>query len=562
MSILIVDDSATMRKIFQKTLQEIDDFSIKEAQNGKEALELIKENEEINYLFLDVNMPIMNGRELIIELKKENLDKRLNIILISTEVSAMDEDELKNLGVVGAISKPFKISELKNILSSLVKIKEKEEKMEKINSEDLEKEEEIEEIEKIEIVLKKSIEDCIEEYVDIYTKELKNTEQEIKGKKQLDYKRMKRFMMTAYNNLIDIDHTLRLSNLNDAKENLLKVESIYDGFSKSMGSPKSVAYEEIFLHLQEDYMFYYDKAEKLKYTIDVANKKIRLLHEKLQSQKKYISELRKNAPDYEATVNEYKSDNKIYADLMHNLAIFKEELLGLNDGLKTFRDAYYDEFVGKFENVYVDYDKKLLSLLNIKCHQLDTIMWEKAKHSKPIRNFFEKSRITGGFSTQTFLEYHLKSVDKDKISEENAKLFELLEYLKIINNKTITIIHSDMDEMLKMKAIIESITTGYRVSGFTTPLKLLDKSIKKQDLVILDYEMRTLDVKDFFKKYKKMYKIKDDEVNFLLLFSAPKKDILVQAIELGVLNMKYKNFLIKPEHLNQKKLEDKLNMLL
>ncbi len=578
MNILIVDDSATMRKVIKNTLEKMGcNSSIEEASNGKEAFERIQQNKNIDCLFLDINMPVMSGLELIEELKVQSLRNDIDIILFSTEISTMTKEEIDKLEVIGTIAKPFKQSELTKTLIPLlekvkdrVEIKDKKEVKEEVKeevkdgnknskiSDDIEKEN-ITQTKEIE--LKKSIDECIEEYVSSYTKAIDDNAEDLKKKKQLDYQRMKRFMMTAYNNLMDIDPTLRISNLEESKNSLLNVEKIYEAFSKRMGFPMEVAYEEIFLHLQEDYMYFYNIVEDLKIAIEVSTKKAKSLNAKLKSQKELLKKIKKDTLEYTQILNEFKSENKKYADLMHNLSTSKDELKSLNIILKNFKDRYYEDFIGKFENIYVDYDKKLLNVLNAKCHELDTIMWEKAKVSKPLKKFFEESRIKGGFSTLTFLEYYLKSVDTTKeLSEENTKLFELLDYLKIINNKTITIIHSDMNEMITMKNNIEKITTGYKVNGYTSPEKLLDKSLKKQDLIILDYEMRTLNIKDFFKKYKKTHR--NSKAKFLLLFSSLKKATLMEAMELGLLNMKIKNYLVKAEHLSQLKLQDKVNNLI
>ncbi len=121
MNILIVDDSATMRKIILRTIRqsgyEVD--NVLEAGNGKEALEVLKNN-QVDLVMTDINMPEMNGLELIEALKSNPETKKIPVIVISTEGAEDIVGRAQVLGVKGFIRKPFtpqKIGEaLKKVL--------------------------------------------------------------------------------------------------------------------------------------------------------------------------------------------------------------------------------------------------------------------------------------------------------------------------------------------------------------------------------------------------------------------------------------------------------------
>ena len=85
-TVLIVDDSATQRLMLKKILKMIGltDIVIKEASNGKEALEIVK-SQPISLILTDLNMPTMSGEELIATLKSESDTCNLPIIVILTE---------------------------------------------------------------------------------------------------------------------------------------------------------------------------------------------------------------------------------------------------------------------------------------------------------------------------------------------------------------------------------------------------------------------------------------------------------------------------------------------
>ncbi|MCX8065357.1 MAG: response regulator [Candidatus Hydrogenedentes bacterium] len=122
-NILVVDDSQIIRGVVIKTLSlsglEIGD--IYEASNGKEALEILKNN-WIDLILTDINMPVMNGIELINEISKDELLKTIPIAIISTEGSRKRVEDLENKGVKAYLRKPFTPESLKNTIIDLLKL--------------------------------------------------------------------------------------------------------------------------------------------------------------------------------------------------------------------------------------------------------------------------------------------------------------------------------------------------------------------------------------------------------------------------------------------------------
>ncbi len=82
--VLVVDDSESVRISLRQILL-IDKHEVIEASDGSEALRALDENEDINVVILDVNMPIMNGIEVIEELAAKNAHEGIPIIMCSTE---------------------------------------------------------------------------------------------------------------------------------------------------------------------------------------------------------------------------------------------------------------------------------------------------------------------------------------------------------------------------------------------------------------------------------------------------------------------------------------------
>lgn len=108
-SLMIVDDSATMRKIIMRTVRMsgLEFERTDEAGNGAEAIEKLKAS-PVDVVLCDVNMPEMNGLEMVKKIRSElKICENTKIIMVSTESSQELIDGVINDGANGFITKPF-----------------------------------------------------------------------------------------------------------------------------------------------------------------------------------------------------------------------------------------------------------------------------------------------------------------------------------------------------------------------------------------------------------------------------------------------------------------------
>ena len=107
-TLMIVDDSATMRKIIMRTVRMsgLDFESTEEAGNGVEALEKL-DSTPVDIMLCDVNMPEMNGTELVKKVRELSACDNTKIIMVSTESSQELIDSVMADGANGFITKPF-----------------------------------------------------------------------------------------------------------------------------------------------------------------------------------------------------------------------------------------------------------------------------------------------------------------------------------------------------------------------------------------------------------------------------------------------------------------------
>jgi len=108
--ILVVDDSAADRLMIEKMLSEYDLLT---ASDGVEAMQRIDEHEEIQLIILDLNMPRMNGFEVLAALKADDRYKRVRTIILTNYEELEDESKGLELGAVDYIRKPISINALK-----------------------------------------------------------------------------------------------------------------------------------------------------------------------------------------------------------------------------------------------------------------------------------------------------------------------------------------------------------------------------------------------------------------------------------------------------------------
>lgn len=120
LDVLIVDDSAAIRKILQRVLSQADVpvNQVHEAGDGLEALQKVR-SERVNLILSDINMPNMDGLQLLQALKGEPQYQSIPVIMITTEGSSTKVMEAVSLGAFGYVRKPFTAEQIKEKLTGL-----------------------------------------------------------------------------------------------------------------------------------------------------------------------------------------------------------------------------------------------------------------------------------------------------------------------------------------------------------------------------------------------------------------------------------------------------------
>jgi len=119
-NLLIVDDSTAIRKILLRVLNQtgLPLGQVLEAGDGKQALDLIQDH-EVSLILSDINMPNMDGLEMLGKLKSDESLKNVPVIMVSTEGSQTKVLEAVQLGAAGYVRKPFTPDQIKDKLIGL-----------------------------------------------------------------------------------------------------------------------------------------------------------------------------------------------------------------------------------------------------------------------------------------------------------------------------------------------------------------------------------------------------------------------------------------------------------
>jgi len=123
LNVLIVDDSATMRALLYRVvgLADLPIGAIYQAPNGAEALKLL-EKHDIQAVFTDVNMPVMNGMELLREMAARDEWKDILRVIISTDGSRLRREEARELKVSLYVEKPFRPEVVRDVLCQIASV--------------------------------------------------------------------------------------------------------------------------------------------------------------------------------------------------------------------------------------------------------------------------------------------------------------------------------------------------------------------------------------------------------------------------------------------------------
>ena len=116
--VLVVEDSATMRGFVTAALEAAGPYAVTQAESGFHALKILPRN-RYDLIITDINMPDINGLELVRFIRDSETHKKTPLVIISTDGREADRDRGMKLGANAYLTKPFSPEQLLEIVRSL-----------------------------------------------------------------------------------------------------------------------------------------------------------------------------------------------------------------------------------------------------------------------------------------------------------------------------------------------------------------------------------------------------------------------------------------------------------
>lgn len=382
-------------------------------------------------------------------------------------------------------------------------------KEEEAQAEKLEKEEMEEQRNSITITL--NISTAVANYFDKIKEHINRRSAYKKVDGKLDYVLIKRFLSTTFNNLVDIDLHIITPKIKALNGDLQEMGGVYEDFTNKTRHPH-LAYKEVFLSCQAEY-------NKVKAGAQYTIEKLKQLQVNETSMggmlKVKKEELDKNikTAEFKALQNELKSLNGAYVDVVHMMAELDERYKNDMKLLAMFEDEYREDFYEIFSVEALFYKKKILEILNSQAFIFDAQMWQEAKKSKAVKAHFMKSDISGDMTTKTYLKYYLDTLNADKVSGEQKKLFELYEQLEADNPEYILIVMSSPQDVMEHEMALKQACKAVKIKSFIDEKAALQWSRKNSvKIIIIEDRLQKTTAERFLHVYQKNVFLKPEVI--------------------------------------------------
>ncbi|MGM0622751.1 MAG: hypothetical protein ACQESH_01890 [Campylobacterota bacterium] len=349
-------------------------------------------------------------------------------------------------------------------------------------------------------------------------------------RKELDFMKMKRFLYTAYNNLLEIDTGFENYILADIKDSLDRYYELYRRFEKQTKYMKTT-FEKVFLQKQDAY-------KKLKVSIEINKKELSNLKHIVQtnesdfeSEKKRLKEFDPKSTQYKELYQKLKQRKRRIVDGIHEATKIREENRELIEQAERFYDINYTPFEKLFQKKSKNFKESIVKILNVLAYRLDSVIWQNANESESVKLFFKNAGIKTRFSSATYLRYYINSLDMTKLNSQNHELLELLHYLEKKEQSSVVIFVEAMEEAIELEKGIKEIKDDTK-TAMATRESILMRDLKKNapSILILDPLMRGVDSQKVVSNIRYIY----PRIDIVFWCESLTKNVLLLAKEFRV----------------------------
>lgn len=245
-------------------------------------------------------------------------------------------------------------------------------------------------------------------------------ENELK-KPEIDYLKMRQFIITAYNNLKEMDLSISEGLVGKMYKDITLLVEFYQDFLKKI-KISNLVYQRDFLPSVAEYKQLSD--DKI-----LTEAKINQFKHISVSTERELDEIRLSGEKVEEA--KIKLLRRRNVDALYNLEKSKEHMKVVAVELAELEEAMKSTFFEMFETYCDDYKTAFQEIINTKMFYFEKLLWHHAEQSSGVRKFFNNAGITGSYSTKTYLNYYLRNIniEKSKSNEWHRYLHDLLKVL-------------------------------------------------------------------------------------------------------------------------------------
>ncbi|MFA6143941.1 MAG: hypothetical protein WC691_03985 [Sulfuricurvum sp.] len=299
-----------------------------------------------------------------------------------------------------------------------------------------------------------------ESVIDAYMCSINNNLQEFSDYENttlsIDFLKMRRFLITTYNTLIDLDLELKQSIITDILKELNVVTTIYDSFQQKSKQIKR-AFHDLFLNCHDDFVKAQYKLESNKLAIGKHSGNITKAEATIAKLTHIFEKTSPTSPNFILIQEKIKKVRTIATDEIHHKRTLEVANIGLIQFTEMIKNENEESFTVKYRTQAKIINQKIIALLNKMAFRFEASLWEKARQSKRIKNHFRESEVKGKLCSLTYLKYYLQSLDKEKLSQSHRELITLLPYIENLHRRFALYFSIEIDNAIRLKTVISSI---------------------------------------------------------------------------------------------------------
>jgi hypothetical protein len=224
-------------------------------------------------------------------------------------------------------------------------------------------------------------------------------------KSKLDYIKLRRFLVTAYNSLKTIDpHLAEDGLLSKIRQDVERLYEYLAEFGKKTKLSKLVYIR--------DFLPSVPKYKALQNDVAITEAMKKRFQSIATSSERELSTL--PPPKTDEEISYQKALKGRYVDALDGFARAKDKLVIIAKELKELEDAMSSEFLKRFVEYSENIRDGLTEVIQTKSYYFDKLLWSLASESQLIEKFFRQARIEGDYSTTTYIKYYLRNIDITK----------------------------------------------------------------------------------------------------------------------------------------------------